>query len=237
MLGHAGFFDVRLMGFFRHVPVRAVHELMPYAIGGFLLNLLTGVIFFVGHPEQYAHNTAWWFKVGCLALAGANALVFERLVSARHAPSWARPGHAARRQGHRRHLARRLAGRALLGPDVAVHRRCLLTAAPLGPSALAVAGCAGAPAAQYRPAATVREVMESIVDPAADSIWGAVEIVATLEGTVEKQPRTDDEWQALRRHAVMLMEAGNLLLIPGRKVARPGEKAGDPRVDLHPGRD
>jgi hypothetical protein len=98
----------------------------------------------------------------------------------------------------------------------------------------AVAGCAGAPAAEYRPAATVREVMESIVDPAADSIWGAVEIVATLEGTVEKQPRTDDEWQALRRHAVTLMEAGNLLLIPGRKVARPGEKAGDQRVDLHP---
>jgi hypothetical protein len=76
--------------------------------------------------------------------------------------------------------------------------------------------------------------MESIVDPAADSIWGAVEIVATLEGTVEKQPRTDDEWQALRRHAVTLVEAGNLLLIPGRKVARPGAKAGDPRVDRHP---
>jgi hypothetical protein len=30
------------------------------------------------------------------------------------------------------------------------------------------------------------------------------------------------------------MEAGNLLLIPGRKVARPGERAGDPRVDMHP---
>ena len=76
--------------------------------------------------------------------------------------------------------------------------------------------------------------MESIVDPAADSIWGAVEIVATLEGKVEKQPRTDDEWRALRRHAVTLMEAGNLLVMPGRTIARPGEKAGDPRVDLHP---
>jgi len=76
--------------------------------------------------------------------------------------------------------------------------------------------------------------MESIVDPAADSIWRAVEVVATLEGTVHKQPETDDEWRALRRHAVTLMEAGNLLLIPGRNVARAGEKAGDGRVDLHP---
>jgi hypothetical protein len=74
----------------------------------------------------------------------------------------------------------------------------------------------------------------SIVDPAADSIWGAVEIVATLEGTASKSPTTDDEWQALRRHAVTLMETSNLLLIPGRKVARPGPMAGDQRVDLHP---
>ena len=104
----------------------------------------------------------------------------------------------------------------------------------LVPLALAIVGCAGAPAAEYRPAATVREIMQSIVDPAADAIWGAVEVVATLEGTVHKQPATDDEWRVLRRHAVTLMEAANLLLIPGREIAKPGETAGDQRVDLHP---
>ena len=31
-----------------------------------------------------------------------------------------------------------------------------------------------------------------------------------------------------------LMEASNLLLMPGRKIAKPGEKAGDPRVDRDP---
>jgi hypothetical protein len=86
VLGIAGFFDARLMGFFRHVPVRAAHGLMPYAIFGFVLNLVTGLTFFIGHPEQYVHNVAWWFKVGCLALAGVNALVFERTVSARTLP-------------------------------------------------------------------------------------------------------------------------------------------------------
>lgn len=86
VLGIAGLFDARLMGFFQHIPVRAVHELMPYAMGGFLLNLLTGLIFFVGHPEQYVHNRAWWFKVACLALAGVNALVFERVLSVRTLP-------------------------------------------------------------------------------------------------------------------------------------------------------
>ena len=86
VLGIAGFFDARLMGFFRHVPVRAARELMPYALWGFALNVGTGSIFFVGHPEQYVHNLAWWLKVGCLALAGANAVVFERLVAARALP-------------------------------------------------------------------------------------------------------------------------------------------------------
>lgn len=86
VLGIAGFFDARLIGWFRNVPVRAAHDLMPYAIGGFLLNLFTGSIFFIGHPEQYVHNVAWWFKVSSLGVAGLNAVVFERMVSARVLP-------------------------------------------------------------------------------------------------------------------------------------------------------
>jgi hypothetical protein len=38
----------------------------------------------------------------------------------------------------------------------------------------------------------------------------------------------------VRRHAVALAEASNLLIMPGRRVARPGEKADDPNVDLPP---
>ena len=84
VIGVAGFFDLRLLGLFRRVPVAAARELMTFALAGFLLNLATGLTFLIGHPEQYAHNVAWWMKVGFLAAAGANALVFEILV-ARHA--------------------------------------------------------------------------------------------------------------------------------------------------------
>jgi hypothetical protein len=83
VIGIVGFFDVRLIGFFRRVPVAAARELMPFAIGGFFVNLLTGLVFLIGHPEQYAHNVAWWAKVGFLALAGANALVFETTMGPR----------------------------------------------------------------------------------------------------------------------------------------------------------
>jgi hypothetical protein len=81
LIGAAGFFDLRLLGFFRRIPVSAARELMTFALAGFLLNLFTGLIFLVGHPEQYAHNAAWWAKVGFLAAAGVNALAFETTVA------------------------------------------------------------------------------------------------------------------------------------------------------------
>ena len=100
-----------------------------------------------------------------------------------------------------------------------------------------LAGACGAPAPpppDFRPTATVKDIMDALVDPSADLLWDSVEIVATLDGTSEKAPQTDAEWQTLRRHAIGLVEASNLLLVPGRRIARPGEQAGDPRIDLQP---
>src|SRR5499425_109187 len=81
---------------------------------------------------------------------------------------------------------------------------------------------------------TVKDVMDSIVDPASDYIWDAVETTVSAKGVEEKMPHTDEEWKQVRRHAVMLLEATNLLQIPGRHVAKPGEKADDPKVELAP---
>src|SRR5262252_4747176 len=77
VVGVAGFFDLRLMGFLKRVPVAAAWDLMPLAVVGFVLNLVTGFAFFIGMPHQYVRNVAWWAKVGCLLLAGLNAVVFE----------------------------------------------------------------------------------------------------------------------------------------------------------------
>jgi hypothetical protein len=101
-------------------------------------------------------------------------------------------------------------------------------------SSIFIAACTTRQQSEFRPTSTVKDIMDSLVDPSADAIWDSVEVVATLAGTEHKAPQTDDEWKALRRHAVALVEASNLLLIPGRHVARSGEKADDARVDLHP---
>lgn len=93
--------------------------------------------------------------------------------------------------------------------------------------------CMG-PEPQYRTDATVKDIMDSIVDPNADYLWDAVSTDSTLKGIVEKAPKTDEDWKEVRRHAVSLMEAMNMLQIPGRPVAKPGEKAADPRVEEPP---
>jgi|SRR5262245_2401481 hypothetical protein len=106
---------------------------------------------------------------------------------------------------------------------------------------LVLSGCAQKQAAppkvaeaDYRTTATVKDIMDSIVDPGSDYIWDAVETVVSAKGIQEKAPHTDEEWKEVRRHAIMLLEATNLLQIPGRHVAKPGEKAEDPKVELAP---
>src|SRR6516162_7654507 len=94
----------------------------------------------------------------------------------------------------------------------------------------------GAPAAQpeYRTTGTVKDIMDALVDPGSDYIWDSVETVVSAKGTEEKAPHTDEDWKQVRNHAIMLLEATNLLQIPGRHVAKPGEKAEDPKVELSP---
>lgn len=69
--------DARLIGFMPRVSIDALHRLVPWAVAGFLLCLTTGIVFFVGTPEQYIPNEAWWLKVLFLTVAGANMLAFE----------------------------------------------------------------------------------------------------------------------------------------------------------------
>jgi len=77
VVGIAGFFDLRLLGFFNHVSLSACKEFMPWAIVGFALNLTSGLVFLTIFPAQYVYSQTWWFKVFFLFIAGANALIFE----------------------------------------------------------------------------------------------------------------------------------------------------------------
>ena len=71
---------------------------------------------------------------------------------------------------------------------------------------------------QYRLTATIPDLMDGMIDPAADVLWDSVAYIATPKGIEDRQPRTDDEWKTVRNSAITLIEAANLLSMPGRRV-------------------
>ena len=77
LIGAAGVFDLRLLGFMRRIPVSAIAPMRQWAALGVLINLVTGVLFFIGAPDQYMTNPAWWAKVAFILIAGLNILAFE----------------------------------------------------------------------------------------------------------------------------------------------------------------
>ncbi len=77
LIGAAGVFDLRLMGFLKRIPVAAAMEMRVWAAVGIVINLITGLLFFVGAPDQYINNPAWWGKVFFLLVAMLNIAFFE----------------------------------------------------------------------------------------------------------------------------------------------------------------
>ena len=69
--------DFRLLGFMKHLPVWAFRALVPWPVAGFLITLVTGLIFLVATPDQYLNNISWWLKMLFLMIAGLNVLLFE----------------------------------------------------------------------------------------------------------------------------------------------------------------
>ena len=83
VLGVAGLFDLRLLGFMKRIPVRKAAEFLPLATVGFALNVVTGLYFYIAQPFQYSFNIAWWYKVTALAIAVANAGFFNLMFRSR----------------------------------------------------------------------------------------------------------------------------------------------------------
>lgn len=104
----------------------------------------------------------------------------------------------------------------------------------VGASALIAIACNRTPPPPLQPEATIKDIMDSMVDPAADVLWQSVATIVSAAGTEERQPRTDDDWKMVHRNAVILVEATNLLKMEGRHVAKSREKSENPGIELEP---
>ena len=87
--------------------------------------------------------------------------------------------------------------------------------------AIFLTGCGVPPppapaAAPTRAVLSLKQLMEWVIDPAADAVWESVKTIITEKGTQEIAPKTDEQWATVRTGAATLVEAGNLLMIEGR---------------------
>ena len=87
-----------------------------------------------------------------------------------------------------------------------------------------------------KPVVSVRELMKYMIDPLADNIFNAVSSTVTKQGTVDVEPRTEEDWNKIRVGAISLAEGADLLKIR-RPFAAPGDEshgAGPDAVELSP---
>ena len=62
--------NLRMLGMMKAAPFSALHRLLPWAVLGLGINLVTGMLWVIGTPEMYMMNVSFFWKMGFLMLAG-----------------------------------------------------------------------------------------------------------------------------------------------------------------------
>lgn len=98
LLGSLLIVDLRLLGLFRTIGYESSHQLLRWALLGFGLNAITGIIFLFGDPGRYEANIGFRIKAALIVLAGLNAALFYWKIQPdmRHWPASTAPPLAAR---------------------------------------------------------------------------------------------------------------------------------------------
>jgi hypothetical protein len=76
LLGVIGTLDLRILGFAKQLPLEPLQRFLPWAILGLGINIVTGMLAFMGMPEYYTYDGAFWFKIAAFMLASLNVGAF-----------------------------------------------------------------------------------------------------------------------------------------------------------------
>lgn len=76
LLGTTGALNLRILGLLKRLPVAPLHRYIPWGIAGFVVNIITGMLFFMGMPGFYVPNVVFQMKMLTILVAGGNLLLF-----------------------------------------------------------------------------------------------------------------------------------------------------------------
>jgi len=68
--------NLRMLGFMKQIPFDALDRLLPWAMLGFTVNTMTGMLFFAASSNSYVGNPAFYWKLVFVVLGGVNVLYF-----------------------------------------------------------------------------------------------------------------------------------------------------------------
>ena len=249
--------DLRLLGFASsgRAFARMSSELLRITWGAFAVAALTGTLMFMTNARVYYNNTPFRLKMVLLALAGLNMALFH-LTAGRSIARWekapAAPGIGRLTASLSLALwiaivfAGRVIGFTTTGAQAkeaapaATNFDDFLTGGADAPTpAPAPAPSPGPAAASAAPPDdladfSIRTIMAAKVDPSGDFLFESIADIADEHGVSHKAPRTPQEWDAVRHHLQVLVDAEKLLIVPGLKAAEPGDRSSNPAVENEP---
>ena len=113
----------------------------------------------------------------------------------------------------------------------------LSACSPSKPAPAAAAPPSPALWGDMKPIVSVKELMKYTIDPASDFVFDSVSTVVDPKGKIiEKEPKTDEDWERLRIGAVTMAEGVYLLKVP-RRITPPGDEnnsSGPDATELSP---
>jgi hypothetical protein len=74
LFGVVALVNLRTLGFIRGVAPAAMRQLLPWAMVGLGVNIVTGMLFLLASPDQYTQNPAFHWKIGVMLLAALGLL-------------------------------------------------------------------------------------------------------------------------------------------------------------------
>jgi hypothetical protein len=66
--------NLRMLGMMKAASFSSLHRMLPWAVLGLGINVVTGMMWVIATPEQYMTNVSFFWKIGFLLLAGINLL-------------------------------------------------------------------------------------------------------------------------------------------------------------------
>jgi len=69
LIGTIGMLNLRVLGFAKQLPIAPLNRLVPWGLAGFGINVLTGMLAFIGMPTFYSHDIAFVLKIAAILLA------------------------------------------------------------------------------------------------------------------------------------------------------------------------